>query len=198
MTTENKPTGKQDAHDENIGKVMNHDYDGIKELNNPPPYWISLIFILTFAFSMFYVVHFFGYPNNGKDQKSQYEQKVAAFEAKKAAMQNEAGSGVVLSNAEMLADGAKLYLEKACIACHGMNGEGNNIGPNLADNYWIHGCDEASVVKMIREGMPEKGMTPYKNVMTENQMTHLAKYILESLVGSEPANAKAPQGELCQ
>lgn len=198
MTTGKKPTEKQDHKDAKNEDVTYHEYDGIKELNNPPPYWITLIFLVTIAFAMFYVVHFFGYPDNGKDQKSEYEQKVAAFEQKKALMRLEAGKSVVLSEAEILASGAKLYTDKGCMACHGLNGEGNNIGPNLTDNYWINGCSEENITKMIRDGKPEKGMTPYKNMMTDEQMEYLARYLKQTLVGSEPANPKDPQGEVCQ
>ncbi len=198
MTTENKPTETKDRKAKMAEDIASHEYDGIKELNNPPPYWITFIFLITIAYAMFYVIHFFGYPNNGKDQNSIYEQKVAAFELKKAEMQKNAGNGVVLNQSEILASGEKLFTTKACLACHGQKGEGNNIGPNLTDNYWINGCSEEEIFKMIRDGKPEKGMTSNKNLMTEEQMKHLTQYILHSLVGSEPANAKDPQGELCQ
>ncbi|MCK5821823.1 MAG: c-type cytochrome [Bacteroidales bacterium] len=198
MTTESKPTEKQDSKANQTEDITSHEYDGIKELNNPPPYWITLIFLASIAFSMFYVIHFHGYPGNGKDQKSEYEQKVAAFEKKKAAMRKEAGGGIELSASEILAAGAKLYTDKGCMACHGLEGEGNIIGPNLTDNYWINGCSEEEVTTMIREGKPEKGMTPYKNVMTDEHMEHLTQYILQTMIGSEPANPKDPQGEECQ
>lgn len=187
-------TQEKKSMDENI---TSHEYDGIRELNNPPPYWITLIFIVTIGFSMFYVIHFFGYPNNGKDQTSLYEKKVAEFEAKKAALQGDEGD-TEMALADIIAEGNQLFLEKGCIACHGMAGEGNNIGPNLADNYWIHGCTPDEVIKVIAEGVPAKGMTPYKNVMTAKQISHLATYILESVVGSSPANPKDPQGEECK
>ena len=109
-----------------------HDYDGIKELNNPSPYWVLFLFLGTIGFSLFYLVHYFGYPNNGKDQVSEYNQTVAA------AMQNSGQNpaeqgGLAIDNKELMAMGAKLFTEKGCIACHGTKGEGNAIGPNLTD-----------------------------------------------------------------
>lgn len=176
-----------------------HEYDGIVELNNPSPKWIIIIFLVTIAFSIIYAIHYFGYPGNEMDQASEYERKVAAFEAKKAEMRAEsAANAEELDITAILEAGKNLYAEKGCIACHGANGEGNAIGPNLADNFWLNGCSEEDVIKIITEGKPEKGMTPYKSMMSETQIKHLATYILESLVGSEPANAKEAQGVECK
>jgi len=175
-----------------------HEYDGIVELNNPSPKWIIIVFLVTIAFSVIYAIHYFGYPGNEKDQISEYERKVAAFETKKAEMKaNSAANAEELDITAILDAGKKLYAEKGCIACHGANGEGNAIGPNLSDKYWLNGCSEEEVIKIITEGKPEKGMTPYKSMMSETQINHLSSYILQSMVGSEPANAKEPQGEEC-
>lgn len=176
-----------------------HDYDGIKELNNPSPYWVIFLFLATIGFALFYAVHYFGYPNNGKDQISEYNQQVAAAEKQRAA-QNPAGQGgaLALNDKELMAQGAKLFNEKGCIACHGAKGEGNAIGPNLTDRFWIHGCQPAEIIKVITDGVPEKGMTPFKSMMTEAQIKSLAAYILGTLVGSNPPNAKAPQGVECK
>lgn len=178
--------------------ATDHDYDGIRELNNPSPYWVLFLFLGTIGFSLFYLVHYFGYPNNGKDQVSEYNQTVAAamLEAgKNAPGQN---AGVVLTDKAMLAEGAKLFIEKGCIACHGTKGEGNAIGPNMTDNFWIHGCKPAEVVQLIKEGVPAKGMTPFKSMMTEAQINSVTAYILGTLAGSNPPNAKAPQGVECK
>ena len=190
---------KNNTNDTQNETSSSHFYDGIEELNNPSPKWIILIFLVTIAFALIYAVHYFGYPGNKKDQVSEYERKTAAFEEKKAAMkQTNAANSVQMDESEILAAGASLYAEKGCIACHGMNGEGNNIGPNLTDEFWLNGCSEDEVIKIITEGKPEKGMTPYKSMMSEDQINHLSKYILSSLVGSNPANAKALQGEECE
>lgn len=176
-----------------------HEYDGIKELNNPSPYWVLLLFLATIGFSLFYAVHYFGYPNNGKDQDSEYNQQMAAANKLKGSP-DQAGAAVVinLEDKELLAQGATLYADKGCIACHGAKGEGNAIGPNMTDNFWIHGCKPAELVKVISEGAPEKGMTPFKSTMTEAQIRSVTAYILGTLMGSNPPNAKAPQGIECK
>lgn len=184
--------------DEFIDDVSSHEYDGIKELNNRAPAWIILTFIATIAFSGVYAIRYFGHPENGMDQVSEYNKSSAAFDAKKKAMQDEADGGATLSDEDIIAEGAKLYMEKGCLACHGMNGEGNAIGPNLTDNFWINGCSIEDISNVISEGRAEKGMTPYKAMMSEKQIKNLSTYILKSLVGSNPANAKDPQGEECK
>jgi len=83
-----------------------------------------------------------------------------------------------------------------CFACHGMNGEGNAIGPNMTDEYYLHGCKIQDVVNVIKNGVPAKGMTPYKAQLSDEKIMKVASYIL-SLRGTKPANAKAPQGEKC-
>lgn len=181
------------------GDVMDHEYDGIKELNNPSPNWVVAIFFVTIGFSLFYVIHFHGFPDNGRDQVSEYERKVTAFEDKKiemrAAVAADAGE---MDESEVIAAGEKLYLEKGCIACHGMKGEGNAIGPNLTDNFSINGCSDEAIIKIITEGKPTKGMTPYKAMMSEEQIKHLTVFIQKKLVGSNPENAKDAQGEACK
>lgn len=177
--------------------VSSHEYDGIKELNNKAPGWVILTFIATIAFAGIYTIRYFGHPDNGMDQVSEYNKSSAAFDAEKKAMQEKNSGGAVLNTDDMIADGAKLYMEKGCLACHGMNGEGNAIGPNLTDNFWINGCSIDEINDVISEGRAEKGMTPYKSMMSEKQIKNLSTYILKSLVGSKPANAKAAQGVEC-
>lgn len=184
---------------DNQTTIESHEYDGIKELNNPAPVWIMVILFLSIGFSMFYAIYYFGYPGNNRDQVSEYERKVSAFAAEKEAMKaNNPNALAILSADQLKEQGAKLFLEKGCIACHGMKGEGNAIGPNLTDDFWLHGCAEIDLVKIITEGVPEKGMTPYKAMMSEDQIKVTAQYIQQILVGSNPENAKEPQGLECK
>ena len=147
----------------------------------------------------FYLVHYFGYPGNKKDQASEYAKSVAEHDAKQAAFKaaNKANMPE-LNVAEMIDKGKDLYVKNACMACHGAGGEGNSIGPNLTDNFWINGCSEEEIMHVIANGRPTKGMTPYKSMMTEEEIKYVANYILNDLVGSSPANPKNPQGEECK
>ncbi|MDD3130760.1 MAG: c-type cytochrome, partial [Bacteroidales bacterium] len=94
----------------------------------------------------------------------------------------------------VLAEADALY-KKNCVACHGMLGEGNVIGPNLTDAYWIKGGSPEDIYHVIAEGVPAKGMQSWKNQLTEEQMVALTAYVL-NMQGTNPPNAKEPQGEL--
>ena len=175
-----------------------HEYDGILELNNPAPFWIVLIFIATIGFSFFYLIQNFGYPGIRKDQISEYKSDTASMTSLNTKKGLSASTGNANQDSkQIIASGAKLFNEKGCIACHGMNGEGNAIGPNLTDKFWLNGCKEESLIKIITEGKPEKGMTSFKSTMTAEQIMQVANFIL-SLAGSNPANAKAAQGDECK
>ena len=176
-----------------------HDFDGIKELNNGAPMWIIILFIVTIAFSLLYVVHYFGYPNNGKDQTSEYDSLVVQSQREIAVLQKQSSSsGSKMTLAQKNEKGAKLFSEKGCIACHGTKGEGNNIGPNLTDNSWIHGCSQTDIEKIISEGNPAKGMLSFKSSLSNDEIAMLATFIKSKLVGSNPSNAKAAQGVECK
>ncbi|MEI6695065.1 MAG: cbb3-type cytochrome c oxidase N-terminal domain-containing protein [Bacteroidota bacterium] len=173
-----------------------HEYDGIKELNNPSPLWVILLFLATFGFSGIYAVKYFGFPENGMDQASEYKISVEAQKLKMSLLaENKAGS---LPEPAMIAAGKKLFNEKGCIACHGIAGEGNAIGPNLCDNFWINGCKPEEIITTITEGKPEKGMTSFKSILSASQIKQLATFIKKSLVNSKPVNGKAAQGVECK
>jgi cytochrome c oxidase cbb3-type subunit III len=196
MTEHKDMPKKKDPEEDKY--FSDHDYDGIRELNNPSPYWVLFLFIATVGFSLFYAVQYFGYPGNGKDQISEYNQQMAAAGKQQADHNQSKNGGIALNDKELMAEGAGLFTSKGCIACHGLKGEGNAIGPNLTDNFWIHGCTPEDLQKVIAEGVPQKGMTPFKSIMTEAQIKSLSAYILGTLVGSDPPNGKAPQGVECK
>ena len=100
----------------------------------------------------------------------------------------------VLTDEASLAAGEKVW-NTQCFTCH-LNDGGGMIGPNMTDNYWIHGADMNSIVHIITVGVPAKGMIPWQGTLTPDQIVQVASYIKEKLVGSTPANPKAPQGDL--
>jgi cytochrome c oxidase cbb3-type subunit 3 len=191
MAEDIKDNNNTEQHDDS----SEHVYDGIKELHNPAPYWVLLLFFATIAFSGMYAIKYFGYPNNGKDQASEYK---ASVEEQKQKMKLAAGKGNAMNDKDKIAAGEKLFKEKGCVVCHGAMGEGNKIGPNLCDNFWISGCKPEEVVRTITEGRPEKGMNPFKSVLSEAQIDQMATYILESLAGTNPTGGKEAQGIECK
>jgi cytochrome c oxidase cbb3-type subunit 3 len=90
---------------------------------------------------------------------------------------------------------AKLVYDKNCVVCHGKQGEGNAIGPNLTDAYWLTGGSPEEIYTSISVGIPLKGMQSWKGQLTEEQMVALTSYII-TMQGTNPENAKEPQGDL--
>lgn len=178
--------------------IESHDYDGIKELNNKAPAWIIFIFYATIGFSLLYLIHYFGYPGNGKDQASEYDSTIVQHQRELALKKETANEHVVtLTQAEIIEKGKLIYAEKGCVGCHGNAGQGAS-GPNLADNFWIHGCSQESVQKIITEGNPVKGMLAYKSMLTEDEISQVSTYVLQEMVGSNPEGGIEPKGEECK
>ncbi|WP_339903687.1 cbb3-type cytochrome c oxidase N-terminal domain-containing protein [uncultured Cyclobacterium sp.] len=176
---------------------LDHNYDGIVELDNFMPPWLKYVFYLT-IFSA--VVYFLNYTvlGIGKTQIEEYE---ASLE--EAALEAEARGAMMLTsidetNVELdtstpaLAAGEELFAGN-CAACHAMDG-GGGVGPNLTDEYWLHGGDIKSVFTVVKYGVVEKGMIPWQDQLSPEQMQQVSSYIL-SLQGTSPANPKEPQGE---
>jgi cytochrome c oxidase cbb3-type subunit III len=177
--------------------LLDHDYDGIRELDNSLPPWWKYGFYFTIVVAFIYVgnYHVFG---TGKNPEQEYaaemEQGRRVEEAYKAKTKNLVDeNNVAMSDAGGIAAGATLY-KQSCIACHGQNGEGG-IGPNLTDEYWIHGGSMNDIYKTIKLGYPDKGMQAWESMMSPIQMKDLSSYV-KSIKGTKPANAKAPQGDL--
>jgi cytochrome c oxidase cbb3-type subunit III len=176
---------------------LDHDYDGIKELNNPIPFWFNVLFYGTIVFGFVYMLVYFVFdaaPLQAKEYETELaEAKIAKEEyVKRAGNLVDESNVVMLTDATKLAEGASVYTSK-CAVCHGDKGEGK-VGPNLTDEYWLHGGDIQSVFKSIKYGIPSKGMVAWQNSMNGAQMQQLASYVM-SLQGTNPAGAKEPQGE---
>jgi cytochrome c oxidase cbb3-type subunit 3 len=180
------------------GVLLDHNYDGIQELDNDLPKWWLYLFYLTIVFAVVYV---FVYhvadvaPNQMTEYRLEMESAAEAVAAYKASLPPEVSieSLVLLEDAESLSSGKELYI-KNCAQCHGQNGEGG-IGPNMTDNYWIYGPEFSQVITIIQNGVISKGMTPWKGILRPQEMQQIASYVL-TLQGSNPPNAKAPQGDL--
>jgi cytochrome c oxidase cbb3-type subunit 3 len=176
---------------------LDHDFDGIKELNNPIPPWFNVLFYGTIITGFIYLLYFHVF-EAGNLQAQEYKNEIAYAEKQKAEYVKKAGnlidenSVTLLTDASKLKEGAQVFATK-CAVCHGEKGEGK-VGPNLTDEYWLHGGSIQEVFKSIKYGWPAKGMVAWQNSMNGGQMQELASYIL-SLQGTNPAGAKEPQGE---
>ncbi|MEZ5022456.1 MAG: cbb3-type cytochrome c oxidase N-terminal domain-containing protein [Chitinophagales bacterium] len=179
--------------------LLDHDYDGIKELDNHLPPWWKWMFYATIVYAVVYIGYFYVW-GLGADQYEKYDKKVALAEIQKAEylanMANNVDENTVtfLADASSLSSGQSIF-KANCVTCHGQVGEGTPIAPNLTDQYWIHGGDIKDIFKTIKYGVQNKGMISWQDQLLPNEMSEVASYIV-SLQGSNPENAREPQGEL--
>lgn len=178
--------------------MLDHDYDGIHELDNNLPPWWKALFYITIAISPVYIwyTHYAGYEQS---QTEIYEREVASAEkAVKAYLATQSdmvdeNSVVLLSEANEIALGKSMF-DMNCAACHAADG-GGTVGPNLTDEYWLHGGGIKEIFTTIKYGVPEKGMIAWKAQLRASDMQKIASYIL-TFQGTTPANPKEAQGDI--
>lgn len=178
--------------------MLDHDYDGIRELDNVlPPWWVNL-FYATIIFALVYLVRFHVFGDYTQAQEFDQEVAQANIEIEK----NKANSPqeeitfdkvTLLKDAESLAKGKEIFTN-ACAACHKADG-GGVVGPNLTDEYWINGGGIKNVFKLIAEGSKNNPtMVAWAKTLGTADVQKVASYVL-SLQGTKPAGAKAQEGE---
>lgn len=177
--------------------VMEHAYDGIAELDNPTPPWFMGLFYGTIAFAIIYWLVFHTF-RTGSIMEKEYTQEMAIAEKERAAYVKLVAGKINENTVTLLTDKkgietGKTLFNQYCTACHGQNAEGK-VGPNLTDEYWLHGGDIKAVFHTVTEGIPEKGMISWKKQLNPLQIQQVSSYVL-SLQGTKPAGAKEPQGE---
>jgi len=176
--------------------MLDHDFDGIRELDNKIPPWWTILFYGAIVFSFIYMIdyHIIG---DGNVQINEYEQEVQAA-AVKLEMLTKSGALIseetvtVLTDLGALSAGKDIF-DKNCSACHGFAGEGI-VGPNFTDEYWVHGGSIKNIYRIITDGVPSKGMISWKSQLSPNQIQEVGSYIL-SLKGTNPPNQKGPEGD---
>jgi len=177
--------------------LLDHDYDGIKELDNALPPWWKWGFYFTIIVAVIYIFnyHVFG---TGKNPEQEYAAEMA--EGKRLEEQYKARTknlvdenNITLADADGIAAGKALYTT-SCVACHMADG-GGGIGPNLTDEYWIHGGGLNDIYKTLKIGYPDKGMQSWESLYSPAQLRNLTSFV-RSLKGTKPATPKAPQGDI--
>ena len=178
--------------------LLNHNYDGIRELDNRlPPWWLGLFYV-----SIVFGVAYFGYyhvAGKGLSSAEAWEEEmrvakdeVNAYLASRADVVDENTVELITDQAHL--DAGEITFNTLCATCHLTSGAGL-VGPNLTDEYWLHGGSMKDVFRVVKYGVPEKGMISWASQLRPSQMQEVSSYILHSLQGTNPPNPKEPQGE---
>lgn len=176
--------------------LLDHDYDGIHELDNALPPWWKYGFYITVVVGIIYLFNFhvFGV---GKNPTQEYNAEMEAARIQKE-IYEASNKDKIDENKVPMADAAGIkagqaLFEANCVACHLKDG-GGSVGPNLTDDYWLHKGSLNDIYHTIKVGYPDKGMQSWSGQFSPKQISQLASYI-KTLHGTKPAVPKAPQGE---
>jgi len=179
--------------------MLDHNYDGIRELDNHLPPWWKWLFYLSIVFAAVYLVFYHVTDTLPlSNQEYQNEVSLAQEQARKLQAANpvaaiDESNVTTTTDALAIADGKQTFLNN-CASCHRKDG-GGDIGPNLTDDYWKHGGDIKDIFKVVRHGVQGTNMIAWEGFISPEKMQNVASYIL-TLKGSNPENPKKPEGEL--
>lgn len=177
--------------------LLDHNYDGIQELDNALPPWWKYGFIITIGFAFVYLLNFHVF-GNGKNPTEEYQAEMNNAQIEKEVYESKNKDRIDEEHVAM-ADAAGIQSAQAnflanCVACHGAKGEGG-VGPNLTDDYWLHKGSLNDIYHTLKVGYPDKGMQSWVSKFSPKEMSQLASYV-KTLKGTNPPNGKVPQGDI--
>ena len=183
---------------EEVAIDLGHNYDGIRELDNRLPPWWLYGFYITIIFAGVYLWRYH-VSHTAPSSEEEFQIAMTRAEEQKAEYLKKAAANVDENTVRLLTQETDLQagnnvFQSNCAACHGKAGEGM-VGPNLTDEYWLHGGSVKDIFKTIKYGVPEKGMKSWKDDFSPTQLAQLSSYI-HSLKGTNPPNGKEKQGEM--
>ncbi|MCB0406792.1 MAG: c-type cytochrome [Bdellovibrionales bacterium] len=187
------------SQDNSNEPLLNHEYDGIRELDYPLPAWWLATFFATIIFAFIYYIHY-EVSKAGPSSQQELEMNLAEVQALQQKAQDAAPKVSEDTLKGLMADNGALEAGKAeflakCAACHGQMGEGL-IGPNLTDNAWKNTDGTlVGIHNIIVQGVTDKGMPAWKGLIDEALIQKVAVYI-GSLKGSTPPNGKPAEGQV--
>ncbi len=175
-------------------QLLEHSYDGIQEYDNPMPRWWVITFWATIIFAVAYALNLGGI-GVGAGRIAAYEREMAEFRAAHPAVKapDPAALLAAVANADEVKEGKAIFT-KNCTACHGPDG-GGIIGPNLTDDYWIHGGKIEEIGATVTAGVLAKGMPTWGKILKPKEVEEVVAYVW-TLHGTTPAKPKAPEGQL--
>jgi cytochrome c oxidase cbb3-type subunit 3 len=173
--------------------LLDHDYDGIHELdNNLPPWWLFGFYITIVAMFGYMYYYLFYVDSHVGHNEFVAEMQVALKEAEARGNSIDESTVELLTAVSDIAEGKKMY-DNNCVACH-LASAGGSVGPNLTDEFWKHGGGIKNVFRTIKVGVPEKGMISWESQLSPKDIQKVASYIL-SLKGTSPSDGKEPDGD---
>ena len=179
--------------------IEGHTYDGIREYDNPMPGWWVALFWAGIVFAPVYMlgVHAFDWIDDYGDDFAEAGERLdavrEAYASTGPSFKTDPGALREYASDAQMAEAGAAPFAAICAACHGENGQGV-IGPNLTDEFWVHGADPEQLWVSISEGFPAKGMPPMQDQLGEEERAQVLAYVI-SLQGTDPPDAKAPEGE---
>ena len=177
-------------------ELLDHEYDGIREFDNPIPAWWNWLFFLSFVFSVVYFFHY--HVGAGQGVLASYEQEMEEFRKVEAAralaeaknISEEKLAGIMSDSAAIAAGKEKFGLY--CASCHNKSGEGL-IGPNLTDEFWLHGdATLMAIRKIVAQGVAAKGMPAWDKVLSADDMNNVVAFV--GTIRGTNVKGKEPQG----
>jgi cytochrome c oxidase cbb3-type subunit 3 len=178
--------------------LFEHAYDGIQEYDNPMPRWWVWIFWATIVYSAVYLLNVVPLVGEGRGRIAQYEDDVAVAGRKYASARGPRSAPdddalrALAADAGAREGGRALYMTN-CMPCHRADG-GGVIGPNLTDDFWIHGGTPGEIHRTISAGVLDKGMPAWGQVLAPGDVDKVTAYVI-SVHGTHPPDPKPPQGE---
>ena len=180
---------------------MDHSYDGIRELDNHLPPWWTWLFYGTVAWGVVYLFVFHvsaSLPLSQEEYRREValaEEEIRKHKASQPPSDVDENSLTYTADSGAIEKGKTIFTNNNCGGCHRNDGGGNSIGPNLADEYWLHGGEAKKIFLTIKNGVVEKGMPAWGKSMSAQDVRDVTFFIM-SLQGTNPPDAKAPQGEI--
>lgn len=174
-----------------MAKLLDHDFDGIQEYDNPIPLWLGALFAITILYGIGYGLYYPSFPGHqglsGWSADRQYDQQMKQEETRYAPLRAEAEKKALealasLSHDEATVQAGREVFVLRCAPCHGENAEGR-VGPSLSDNEWLYGGEAKDVLQSIREGRP-KGMPKWKTELSAEDIQKVTAYVLSLSGGS--------------
>jgi cytochrome c oxidase cbb3-type subunit 3 len=180
--------------DPSENKVI-HEVDGIQEYDNKlPNWWLYILYgSCAFAFCYWFAYHIAGFSELPRAAYESEMDRIAAAAPKKTGGVMTPEALIALSKDRgTLAQGKQIFTQ-TCAACHRQDG-GGVVGPNLTDEFWLHGGAPEKVLKTVTEGVPDKGMQAWGPQLGPDRVQAVTAYVI-SIRNTNVPGGKAPQGE---